>query len=341
MVNDELIYAVIHIPWLIFVSFVTFLVYKLIFQHWNFFDKNGIKFIRGWPLIGTQYDLLLGKKASPDSFADIYNTFPNESVVGMYSIGGQPMYVIRDVEMIKKITSKDFDHFVNHRFHVEQKSDPLIGRSMFATQDQQWKDIRASVSPAFTGSKMRLMMQLIAECATEVREYIDSEMNNGILVLNFKDLTSRFVANSVANCAFGFKVNTLKDRENEFYERGYSAANLSTIKFFAFSSIPKIMNFFKVKMLKIEDVDYFRNMIRTNMQYRIDNNVHRPDMIHLMVEARNGSLKHDIEDDDVGFATVKESEFGRSSKKLSSKAIGRKSGKDPNSWKIFYRICGR
>lgn len=79
------------------------------------------------------------------------------------------------------------------------------------------------------------------------------------------------------------------------------------------------MNFFKAKMLKEQDVDYFRNMIRTNMQYRIDNYVHRPDMINLMMEARNGSLKHDIQDDDIGFATAKESEFGKSAKKLSSK----------------------
>lgn len=319
MVNNNTIINLIHIPWLIFVALLLLLLYKLIFQHWNFFGKNGVKFIRGLPLLGTQHDLLLGKKSSPDSFADIYNAYPHEPIVGMYNIGGQPMYVIRDIEMIKKITSKDFDHFVNHRFHVEQESDPLIGRSMFATRNQQWKDVRSTVSPAFTGSKMRLMMQLVTECASEVCEYIESEMKNGILELNFKDLASRFVANSVATSAFGFKVNTLKDRENEFYERGYSAANLSTIKFFAFSSIPNIMNFFKAKMLKEQDVDYFRNMIRTNMQYRIDNYVHRPDMINLMMEARNGSLRHDIQDDDIGFATAKESEFGKSAKKLSSK----------------------
>lgn len=318
MVNDDII-NVVSIPWLIVVALVLLFLYKFILENWNFFDKNGIKFIRGLPLLGTQHDFLLGKKAAPDSWKDIYNAYPNESVVGMYSIGGQPTYVIRDLEMIKKITSKDFDHFVNHRFHVEQKSDPLIGRSMFAAQDQQWKDVRLTVSPAFTGSKMRLMMELVTECTTEVCEYIKSEMTNGILILNFKDVASRFVANSVATSAFGFKVNSLKDRENEFYVRGYSAANLSATKFFAFSSIPKVMNFLKVKMLKNEDVDYFRKMIRSNMKYRIDNNVYRPDMINLLIEARNGALKHDIQDDDIGFATVKESEFGKSSKNLSSK----------------------
>ncbi len=318
MVYDEIINFVSIISF-IFVTLAALFLYKLVFQHWNFFNQNGIKFIRGLPFLGTQYDFLLGKKSSPDSFADIYNAFPNESVIGMYSIGGQPVYVIRDVEMIKKITTTDFDHFVNHRFHVEQKSDPLIGRSMFAAQDQQWKDVRATVSPAFTGSKMRLMMQLVRECCLEVCEYVESEMTDGILMLNFKDLASRFVANSVATCAFGFKVNTLIEQEHEFYERGYSAANLSAIKFFAFSSIPKIMNFFKVKMLKKLDVDYFRNMIRTNMQYRIDNNVFRPDMIHLMIEARNGSLKHDAQDDDIEFAAVNESDLGKSAKKISSK----------------------
>lgn len=309
----------IGIPWLIVLTLAFLFVYKFIIKHWNFFKKNDVKFIRGLPLLGTQYDLLLGNKAAPDSLLDIYMAYPHESVVGIYDIGGQPMYVIRDIELIKKITTKDFDHFVNHKFHVEVKSDPLIGRSMFATRDQQWKDVRSTVSPAFTGSKMRQMMQLVTECTTELCEHIKGEMENGLLELSFKDIAQRFVANSVASSAFGLKVNTLKDRDNEFYERGYSAANLSILKFFAFSSIPRVMNFFKVKMLKKIDVDYFRNMIRKNMQYREENKVYRPDMINLMMEARNGCLFHDVHDDDVGFATVTESEFGKTTKKLSSK----------------------
>jgi cytochrome P450 family 9 len=128
----------------------------------------------------------------------------------------------------------------------------------------------------------------------------------------------RFVANTIASTAFGFKMNSFQDKDNEFFQHGYSAANLDGIKgfkFFAFQSIPTIMNFFKIRIMDEKDTEYFRSMIRQNMKYREENNIFRPDMIQLMMEARKGSLQHDTSNDDIGFATVHESDYGKTSTK--------------------------
>lgn len=138
-------------PSFLVVTLVFFVVYKLILEHWYLFDKIGIKYIRGVPILGIQYGLLFGKKTSFDTFLDLYKAHSNEQVIGAYDLGGAPVYVINDIDITKKITSKDFDHFVNHRFQVDKKIDPLLGRSMFASNDQDWKDIRSTTSPAFTG----------------------------------------------------------------------------------------------------------------------------------------------------------------------------------------------
>lgn len=72
-----------------------------------------------------------------------------------------------------------------------------------------------------------------------------------------------------------------------------------------------------------ENQNYFRDMIRENMEYREANGIHRPDMINLMMEAKNGLLKHSEVNtdhiDDIGFATVHETDIGKSSTKLESK----------------------
>ncbi|XP_037033430.1 probable cytochrome P450 9f2 [Bradysia coprophila] len=307
-------------PWTIVLTLVSLVVYKFVIKNWNFFDKIGIKYVRGAPILGVQYQVLLGKKTSMDTFVDLYKEHSKEQVIGAYDIGGAPMYVINDIDIAKRVTSKDFDHFTNHRFHIDKEVDPLLGRSMFATNDQDWKDIRSTTSPAFTGSKMRQMLSLINECTFDLCDNIKNEIQNKHSdTFDLKELMQRFVANTIASTAFGFKMNSFQDKDNEFYKHGYSAANLDGIKgmkFFAFQSIPKIMNFFKIRMMHEKDTEYFRSMIRQNMKYREENNIYRPDMIHLMMEARKGSLHHDTtSNDDIGFATVQESDYGRNSTK--------------------------
>lgn len=306
-------------PLTIVITVVLLLVYKFIIKNWNYFEKIGIKYVRGAPLLGIQCELIFGKKTSFDTYVDLYKKYSNEQVIGTYDIGGEPMYVINDIEIAKKITSKDFDHFVNHRFHVDKENDPLLARSMFATNDQDWKDIRSTTSPAFTGSKMRQMLSLVNECTFDLCDYVKNEIQSKHSdVFDLKDLMKRFTANTIASTAFGFKMNSFQDKENEFFKHGYSAANLDGIqglKFFAFQSIPKIMNFFKIRIMGEKDTEYFRTMIRQNMKYREENNIFRPDMIHLMMEARKGSLHHDTSNDDIGFATVPESDYGRTSTK--------------------------
>lgn len=168
------------------------------------------------------------------------------------------------------------------------------------------------------------MLSLVNECTFDLCDYVNNEIQTKHSdIFDLKDLLKRFVANTIASTAFGFKMNSFQDKENEFFKHGYSAANLDGIqglKFFAFQSIPKIMNFFKIRIMGEKDTEYFRSMIRQNMKYREENNIFRPDMIHLMMEARKGSLHHDTSNDDIGFATVQESDYGRTSTKHLSKS---------------------
>lgn len=308
----------IGLHWLIINTIICAIFYQCVIRYWSHFEDRGLKYVRGWPILGTQYKVLLGKQPITHAFDDIYNAYPDQSVVGMFEVGGGPVYVIRDPDLIKQITIKDFDHFVNHRFQVSEKCDPLLGRTMFVMKDQKWKEMRSTLSPAFTGSKMRLMLDLITECAGEFCEYFKNEIGNEGVIYEAKDLFQRFSSDIIATCAFGMKVNSLQNRDNEFYQKGRKITNLeglNSLKAFGYLGIPKIMNFFKVKIFTEKDSNYLRDMVHSNIKYREDNNVFRPDMINLLMEARKGTLEHVVEqDEDVGFATVHESDVGKGRK---------------------------
>lgn len=222
--------GMISLPWIFFNTIILIIIYLCVFRNWNHFSKRGLKFIRGWPLLGTQFNVFIGGESICDSFVSIYKKFPNESVFGVYGLLGDAVYFIRDIEMIKRLTTKDFDSFANHRFHIKQESDALFGRTLLVMRDQQWKDARSYVSPAFTGSKMRQMLSLITQCSAEFCDYLKKEIGAEGSVYDFKDLMQRYVANTIGSCAFGLDINSLKDKDIEFLTRSVDVANFDGLK---------------------------------------------------------------------------------------------------------------
>lgn len=308
-------------------TLVLTIVYFTYLRYLSFFSKQDVKYIRGWPLVGSMLDLIRGKSSFAELFQSFYNAFPNERFIGTYEMTGSPVYIIRDPELIKQITIKDFEHFVNHRTSVGETSDSLLSRSLFIMRDKRWREMRSTLSPAFTGSKMRLMLSLVSDCAQKFSSHLLTESDGKPKVYDLKDLFTRFASDTIATSAFGLEVNSLRDRTNEFFTTGVAVTNFGgaqSLKFFGYASIPAIMDFFKVKFFSDDQTKFFRDLVHGNMSYREKNNVVRHDMINLLMEAKKGNLNHNSQEDaaekDIGFATVQESEIGKT-KKITGKLI--------------------
>lgn len=63
--------------------------------------------------------------------------------------------------------------------------------------------------------------------------------------LEIKDLVTKYANDVIATSAFGIKVDTLKDPDNEFYRMGKKVTNFSgvlvNLKFAAFLMMPQVM----------------------------------------------------------------------------------------------------
>lgn len=127
-------------------------------------------------------------------------------------------YFIRDPEIFKQITVKDFDHFEDRRAFVSDETDELFGNSLLSLHTEKWRQMRATLSPAFTGSKMRLMFELVSECADDVVKHFTKRAKNGEKInVEMKDFFSRYTNDVIATCAFGHKVNSFTEPENGKY----------------------------------------------------------------------------------------------------------------------------
>jgi cytochrome P450 family 9 len=62
-----------------------------------------------------------------------------------------PSYFVRCPTLIKRLSVKEFESFSEHREMFPTDTDPIMGKSLFFMKGQDWKDMRATMSPAFTG----------------------------------------------------------------------------------------------------------------------------------------------------------------------------------------------
>lgn len=109
------------------------------------------------------------------------------------------MLCINDTELIKKITIKDFDHFVDHQQMLDASVDPLFGRALTVLRGEEWRHMRSTLSPAFTGSKMRQMFQLVVGSAQNAVGVLLPEAENGALVSDMKDLCARITTDVIVS----------------------------------------------------------------------------------------------------------------------------------------------
>lgn len=88
--------------------------------------------------------------------------------------------------------------------------------------------MRATLSPSFTSSKMKLIYGLISDCAKSLTIYFEKHEEERKL-LEMKDLCSRFANDVIASTAFGINCDSFGEKKNDFYLMGKEATNFSSL----------------------------------------------------------------------------------------------------------------
>ncbi|XP_055529191.1 probable cytochrome P450 9f2 [Wyeomyia smithii] len=299
---------------------IILLIFHYISKKYQYFLSKPIPCIKPAFFFGTNAPLLFRMTDMVTHIKKLFNTFPDAKMIGFYDFT-EPIFMLRDPTAIRKIGVKDFDFFTDHTpiFNSPDDENSLFGNSLFALRGQKWRDMRATLSPAFTGSKMRHMFELVADCAQAMNQFFVAEMKVGReLEYEMKDTFSRVGNDVIATVAFGIQVNSLKDRDNEFYMKGKDMLNFQSfkvlVKFLLTRSAPGLARKFGIEFADRDLTNYFKRTIVDNMEQRTTHNIVRNDMIHMLMEVRKGALKHskdELDHKDAGFATVEESNVGR------------------------------
>lgn len=197
-------------------------------------------------------------------------------------------YMVRSPELIRQITIKDFDHFTNRKKFFSDADDSLIGVSLFQLNDQRWKDMRSSLSPAFTGSKLRAMFVLIRDIGIDAVNHL--KITNP-KELNLKDFMTRYANDVIATTAFGFQINSNKEPDNEFFKMGGVVTDINVTKFFFMTAFKKLAKLMGIDLLTKSQHNYYMKLVLGAMEHRKHHRILRPDMINMMMELRGMSVE--------------------------------------------------
>jgi len=83
------------------------------------------------------------------------------------------LYIL-DLDLVKNILVKAFDHFVNRR--GIEFSDAKFHEMLFNMVNQDWKDLRTTMSPTFITSKIKRMFEVFNESADRMATSLKAEI---------------------------------------------------------------------------------------------------------------------------------------------------------------------
>ncbi|XP_058453638.1 cytochrome P450 9e2-like [Malaya genurostris] len=297
---------------IVFFVIVGLFVYRWSTSTFDFFEKQNVPFVKPIPLVGGLWSFVTGKMNIIDTVSKGYHMFPDSRFSGLFTLY-LPSYLIHDPELVKQITIKDFDHFMDRANNITPEMDPLLGRALVFTNGSRWKHGRTGLSPAFTGSKMKNMFVLLSNYADAAMQRLVEDAAGGTLEREMKDLFQRLGNDVMTSISFGVEIDSVHDPENEFFVSGKclgTTSGLQGLKVFLMSLFPlKLLPLLGLQIIPQKVIDFYEQTVAASIKNREMNNIVRPDFIHLLTLARKNELKAEISDEkfnSAGYSTVEE-----------------------------------
>ncbi|CAG2176855.1 unnamed protein product, partial [Oppiella nova] len=204
-------------------------------------------------------------------------------IYGLYILS-KPTLTVADPQLIKQILVKDFNAFRNRP--TPPGYDSL---SLPKARDNNWKRVRAIVSPTFTSGKMRKMYALIDQCCQDFIDSLDKDVSNGINEVELTQLMGAYTMDVIASCAFATKTSTYADPNNPFTTNAFKFANKPIWKEMLSLLFPSfIVNtniYRRVVSAGITEKKFFFDFSRSLIKKRRDNKEKHNDFLQFLMDA--------------------------------------------------------
>ncbi|KNC33646.1 hypothetical protein FF38_08727 [Lucilia cuprina] len=260
-----------------------------LYNRYTYWKRRGVLYETPVPPFGNFQGFGKTKHIS-DILDKLYRKFKGKAqFCGVYFLLSRSA-VLLDLDLIKNILIKDFGSFHDrHAFH-NVKEDPLTGH-LVNLEGEEWRVMRAKLTPVFTSAKMKYMFHTVVAVGKNFSETLKAELaNSPDQVLEIKDLCTRFTTDVIGSCAFGIECNSLKDPNGEFSIKGrriFTETRHNHLVQLFMLIHPEAARQLNMKFFTDEISNFFINLVKQTVDYRLENNIKRNDFIDLLIELKS------------------------------------------------------
>ena len=297
------------------------LFYFYMTQKFDYWTKRGVYQLKPSFPYGTMKGMFAQKEHLNDLMLKEAEETKGLPFYGAYFMRA-PMLFLTDVDMIKQITIKDFEYFVNtvpSNFQAVKKTnqiaDKILTEQLTAAEGDRWKSIRSTFTPIFTSGKMKAMMVYVQETCKKLLDALD-ELAEKNEEFELKEVLGKYSMDTIASCAFGVDSQAFTNKDSKFLE--YAANLFQTtasdgIKFMLYV-IPFDIGIYILRALNLpfwkkDEAEFFYNVILDSLKQRRESKVRRNDLIDLMVDAVKGEIGDDHDHNNNQFENVSHRPF--------------------------------
>ncbi|XP_022170025.1 uncharacterized protein LOC111033547 [Myzus persicae] len=277
-----------HVTCVSLITIFTALFYHYSTSTYGKWRKLKIPYVPPVPLFGNTFKMMTRLEHPIDTLEKIYNQFPDHKLSGFYQMM-EPMLLVRDPELINRILTKDFLYFTDRGIDTDPSTCNLA-KNLFLSNGQKWRSMRQKLSPGFTPGKLKDTYSQINECGDEMVSSIVETIEKKTDHIDLKTLTGRFSTDVIATCAFGLKLDSIKNGDSEF-RRYVKMLFTNTPKqmfvMWLWMTCPKVIKFLKPKFFPKEAMNFFHKVFSDVIKYREEHNVIRNDITQTMIQARD------------------------------------------------------
>lgn len=288
-----------NVQWLLVGALVLLILWDYFGRTVRFYKRHHVKFDFGVPAFGSYYRRVVNIEPWPITLRKLYHKYADESFIGLHEIGGEPSYLIRDPELVKQITIRDFNYFVDRYDEVNASTDPLIGHQLTNLKTENWRRIRTLLTPLFTSQKFRQIF--IPSLIETRRELIDFLMErfaaegSQCISVDMMELSTRSGIDGFCRSALGIKTDSLRKNDGGFFKIGDAYVKrlneLGGFEYFGIMALPRLMKYLFKSTLTQSNVDsFYRETFAQIADTRIAKHIQRNDYLRILQTLRERTI---------------------------------------------------
>lgn len=280
-------------------------IYLQFRRSYTYWANRNIAFVEPTFPFGCIKEVCLSRTTLGDLIADHYDYYTRQGAryFGLYYIN-KPALVLLDPNLIKNVLIKDFKYFTDRGFYYNEKDDPLSAH-LFSLSGHKWRKLRLKLNPTFTSGKLKYMFSTLVDCTKDLKTCLNGFIRKS-QPIDIKEIASLYTTDVVGSCAFGIQCHSLQKQDSEFVRsttKFFVPGKFQRIKHIFSNNFPDIAGFFRFRVFLKDMENFFKRVVKENIDYRDKNQIERNDFFQLLMQMRDEATKGNEESTLKEFAT--------------------------------------